>query len=55
MIFALTITLLVQVGLLALGVWQVQQPTGFTQSVGVFNIIANLIFGGMNVVSIFRG
>lgn len=46
--------LILQVAFISVGVWQVRQPAGFTQSVGVFNILINLVGGGLNVVNLFR-
>lgn len=50
----LMMILIIQVGLLALGVYQVQQPPGLVQSVGVFNIIINLIGGGINLAILIK-
>ena len=45
----IVVILMIQVGLLSFGVWQVQQPSGFIMGCGVFNIVFNVIFGGINI------
>ena len=52
--FAMAILVLIQIGLLSLGVYQVMSDNPITIAVGVFNIVANLVFGAMNIRAILK-
>lgn len=50
----IVVVLLVQCGLFLFGMGQITQPGTVSQLVGWFNITANLVFGAINAVMLFR-
>ena len=52
--FAMAILVLIQIGLLSLGVYQIMSDNPTTIAIGIFNIVANLVFGAMNIRAILK-
>ena len=49
----ITVILIIQIALIAFGIWQIQQTNPLTVGIGWFVIIMNVVFGGINIKNFF--